>query len=250
MVLSAQTYDTSSGFPISSKDDAYIESDNKFLFFDRAPSGTTVLNYDGNEVAVISYKKHRFDGNLFLYMNRSCSGYTVFDIDELESGYTEGVYSMNTFYGDIYNNALAFMVKDDGSIGYRYLVKDCEEGAENPYKVLEGNSLPDVVKKGQWTSIRVRIRENDGGMKMMFYVDGKLKYITKSLPMLNLRMLDELSEKQEGVAYNISIGGGTQGLAETIMPEYQMKPVQSFPIEENFAGTFIGDIRKFDFYSC
>ena len=37
-----------------------------------------------------------------------------------------------------------------------------------------------------------------------------LFYITKELPRIDLRKLDELYEKQEGVPYNISIGiGGT-----------------------------------------
>ena len=78
----------------------------------------------------------------------------------------------------------------------------------------------------------------------------KLKYITSELPKLNLHDLDEIKEKQEGVAYNISVGGGTQGLAETIMPDYMYNPTRTFPIEENFSGTFIGDIKSFKLYTC
>jgi len=247
ITLSAQTFDTSSGFNIGSANDAYILSDNKFLLFNRTPDGITVKDYTGDEVAMIEYKTRRFDGNLFLYMNHSCSGYTVHTIDQLESGTTD-TYDTNTFYRDIYNNALAFLVNDDGSVGYRYLVKDCE--AENGYTVLSGNSYPGLVREGEWANVRVRIKASSDKMKLMFYVNGKLKYITKELPALDLKQLDELEEKQEGVAYNISLGGGTQGLAETILPDYMLVPTKTFPLEENFAGTFIGDIRNFRFNAC
>jgi hypothetical protein len=34
------------------------------------------------------------------------------------------------------------------------------------------------------------------------------------------------------------------------MPEYTMLPTKTFPLEENFAGTFIGDIKGFSFSIC
>ena len=94
------------------------------------------------------------------------------------------------------------------------------------------------------------MKASNTSMKLYFYVDDKLKYITQELPLLNLHELDEMPEKQEGVAFNISLGGGTLGLAETVMPDYELRPTQKFPLEENFAGTFIGDIKYFKFYTC
>lgn len=247
---SDNTYETTTGFSLDSPNDAYIISDNKFLIFDRTKDGITIHNYVGDETVMLDYKKRNFDGNLFLYMNHTPTGYTTHNIDEVifSSAYTS--YDMNTFYSDIYNNALAFIINDNGSIGYRYLVKDCLSNSEDHIKILEGNSYEGIIKDEIWTNIRVRIKGYVDGMKLMFYVNGKLKYITMKLPKLNLKMLDELSEKQEGVAYNISLGGGTQGLAETIMPDYMLVPTQSFPLEDNFAGTFIGDIKGFKFYNC
>ena len=89
-----------------------------------------------------------------------------------------------------------------------------------------------------------------GKMKMMFYVNGKLKYITKDMPPISLKALNELYEKQEGIPYNISLGGGTQGLAETIQPNYMLNPPRVYPLEKNFAGSFIGYIRSFKMYNC
>ena len=247
--LSAQTYETSNGFDIFSPNDDYIESDNKFLIFDRTPSGITIHNYEGNEVVVLKTKKNGFNGNLFLYMDRTPTGYTVHNIDKLESGYTD-TYDEQTLYNDIYNNALAFVINDDGSIGYRFLVKSCSGDPQWHYEVLSGNSYPGIIKEDVWTKIRVKIRASETGIRIMFYVNGKLKYITSELPKLNLHALDEIKETQAGVAYNISLGGGTQGLAETIMPDYMLNPTKIYPIEENFAGTFIGDIKGFKFYTC
>ena len=250
ITLSAQTYDTKSGFDIYSANDGYFTSDNKFLLFDRTPSGITISNYEGDEVAMISYKTRKFEGNLFIYMNHTPTGYTISDIESLEAIASADTYDNKTLLNDIYNNALAFVINDDGSIGYKYLVKDCSGEAYVPYKILSGYSLPGLIENDKWYSIKVRMLGYSDGMKIMFYVNGKLKYITSKLPRLNLKKLDELDEKQEGVAYNISLGGGTQGLAETIMPEYMLTPSMVFPLEENFAGSFIGDLKLFKFYTC
>ena len=65
-----------------------------------------------------------------------------------------------------------------------------------------------------------------------------------------LKALDELYEKQEGVPYNISLGGGTQGLAETINFNYMLNPTRVYPLEKYFAGSFIGYLKTFKIYSC
>ena len=62
--------------------------------------------------------------------------------------------------------------------------------------------------------------------------------------------LKETANKQEGVPFNISIGGGSQGLSEMIWTEYCDIFNKVLPIEKYFAGTFIGDFRSFKFYGC
>ena len=70
------------------------------------------------------------------------------------------------------------------------------------------------------------------------------------MPEFNFKELNEISEKQEGVPFNISIGGGTQGLSEAVSIETKAQFCKILPIEDNFAGTFIGDIKKFRFFTC
>lgn len=243
-------YETSNGLKLNEANHMKLfTTDNKFLLFNRTCTGYTINNWiDGTQMEVWG-KRHRFKENLFMLMNRTCTGYTVDTIGQLKDAY-ENEYQYADFYGDLYNNALAFRIKDDGSIGYRILTVDCSISGDDKTAIEEGYSFPDVIKDCQWQTIHVKIIPLLETMKLYFYVDGKLVYVTKELPKLNLRELSEAYEKQEGVPYNISLGGGTQGLAEIILPNYMLNPTRVFPLEKNFAGSFIGYLKSFKFYNC
>jgi hypothetical protein len=112
----------------------------------------------------------------------------------------------------------------------------------------------------------------DGRLKL--YVNGKLFETFENIEELIPRGLETEREKQLGVPFNISWGGGTQGLRENLTfsgcptsltgNTYQQDP-ECFPnndlsgttysglstnilIEQNFAGTFDGSISQFRFY--
>lgn len=87
-------------------------------------------------------------------------------------------------------------------------------------------------------------------MRIFIYVNDKLILCSKYLPLLNLRALNEEQSKQESVPYNISIGGGTQGLCDVILPNFWVIYDKILPLEENFGGTFLGYIKSFRFYTC
>lgn len=243
-------YQTSNG--ISFKDankQILFTTNNKFLLFNRTCTGFTTDNWvEGTQMEVYG-KKKKFKDNLFILMNRTCTGYTVDNIDQIRDKVNDE-YDFNDFYGDLYNNALAFRITDDGKIGYRLLTINCNANGADKTSIEEGYSLSNVIKECEWQTIHVKIKPSLNTMKLYFYVDGKLVYITKELPKLNLRALNEVYEKQEGVPYNISLGGGTQGLAETILPNYMLNPTRVYPLEKYFAGTFIGYVRSFKFYNC
>ena len=222
----------------------FINTDNKFLFFDRTCDGFDVNTWNGRDTIRYVGTRNSFKENLFLLMNRTCTGYTVNNIDELRDTYS----TEYNIYNDLYNNALAFRITDEGAIGYRYLALDCE--SENNIKLLEGYSNDGVVKENEWSVINVKMDASYSVMKLRFYVNGKLVFITNELPKLDLRKLKEEDEKQEGVAYNISLGGGTQGLCDTILPNYMLDPYRVYPLEKYFGGTFIGYLKSFKFYDC
>ena len=240
-------YETNNGFLLTSANDYYFYTDNKFLLFDRTPKGYTVRDWVEGTKMMYFGKRNKFKGNLFILMNRTCTGYTVRDIDKLRD---EANNQYDDLYNDIYNNAFALRITDNGEIGYRYLVLDCESDNSGKYSVIEGYSFPNVIRECEWQTVHVKIKKQFGKIKLYFYVDGKLVYITKELPAFNFHELNDLYEKQEGVPFNISLGGGTQGLAETVLVNYMLNPTRVYPLEENFAGTFIGYMKSFKFYNC
>jgi hypothetical protein len=240
-------FSTADGFKLNSANDYFFYTDNKFMLFDRTCSGYTTRDWVEGTQMMYFGKRNKFKGNLFILMNRTCTGYTVKDIDKLRD---EANNEYTDLYNDIYNNAFALRITDDGELGYRYLVLDCESENEHKYTVMEGYSFPGVISDCEWHTVHLKIKNFFGKIKLYFYVDGKLVYVTRELPNFNFHKLNDLYEKQEGVPFNISLGGGTQGLAETIMPNYMLNPTRVYPLEENFAGTFIGYMRSFKFYNC
>jgi len=249
-------YTDSEGHSLSDHGFYEIESDNKFLLFDRTPSGFTVDTWEEGAKARLIGRKNLPNVNYFLLMNRTETGYTVDTIDQ----YNEENGIDYNLYKDIRGNAFALKVTKDGAIGYRYGVLDCDDpDNESKYKVIEEYSKPGLVKIDDWNSINVRFAivppsYNDKcdkrarKMRIMFYVNGFLIFISKEIPALTFKALDEASQKQEGVPYSISLGGGALGLLETILPDYYKISDYVLPIEKDFCGTFLGDIKSFKIY--
>jgi hypothetical protein len=109
--------------------------------------------------------------------------------------------------------------------------------------------------------------------RLKIYVNGKIHYIIENFEEIIPRSLSTDKERQLGVPFNISWGGGTQGLRENLTfsacsattGQYIQDP-ESFPnnvlsgsslsglntnilIEQNFAGTFEGGISQFRMYT-
>ena len=246
------TLTDSEGHLISKKGYYEIETDNKFLMFDRTPEGVTVDTYQEGMKVLLEGRNDWGNVNLFELMNRTSTGYTV---DNIES-YYESHTKPYDLYKDIRNNAFALRITDKGAVGYRYGILDCD--ADNHYSVIEEYTKDGMVKNDEWNSINVRFvilpprrdkcDKRKRKMKIMIYVNGFLKLVSKELPTFNFHSLDECKEKQEGVPYSLSLGGGTLGLLEMITPDYYKVSNYCFPIERDFCGSFIGDIKCFRIY--
>ena len=253
-----------------------IQTDNKFLFFNRTCTGFTTCNWTEGAVVSFTGRTNWGNANYFLLMNRTCTGWTTCTIDK----YNEANEKPYDIYKDIKNNAFGLRITKDGAIGYRYGVLDCETSAANHYSVIEEYSKPGMVKCNEWNDITVKIAvlnpyysqiqksyqlrglfsgiticENTGTtgshrIKIYVYVNGYLKLVSKELPEFAFRELNDDYQKQEGVPFNISLGGGTQGLMETIGPDYMNPPKYLLPLERDFGGSFNGDIKSFKMYDC
>lgn len=233
-----------------------ITTDNKFLLFDRTCNGFTVDNWvEGTEITIRDVKSSPKE-NYFLLFDRTCHGYTV-DMDTKKL--------LNNSYdvmADVYRNAFALQIKDDGSVGYKYIVKDCEN-EENKYTILSEFSYENIIPENEWVTIHVRIEplgvlydsntietSDTQKVRLMFYVNGRLVMISKEIPTFNFRELKDTLDKQEGVPFNISLGGGTQGLCDVIYYDYKKTPDKVLPLEKEFGGSFIGYFKSFKMYDC
>lgn len=249
------TIEDSAGNVFGTRDNYVIwESDNKFLMFDRTEDGFTTDTWEEGTLATITTRKNWPNENYFLIMNRTETGYTTDTIDQYNK---EFEYDYN-IYKDIRNNVFSLRITENGAIGYRYGILNCDDDVENHYELIEEYSKDGMVNLDEWNSINVRFAvinppkdkcdKRPRKMRIMFYVNGYLKLISKELDTFSFRALDETSERQEGVPYNISLGGGSIGLLETILPNYYKIPEYILPIEKDFCGTFIGDIKSFKIY--
>lgn len=191
--------------------------------------------------------------NWFSNRSRDCCKCTGTTITTVVTGQT---YS---YCDQLSENALGFRITDDGRVGYRKMTVtgDCYN---NKYKITgtvmeEGYSEPNIIPSGNtWNHITVTYTAG-GGVKntlpsgtLRFWVNGLVKYRVDDFIGLQLRALDEWSDKQIGVPFNMSWGGGTQGLAESQTfggPDYSDR---NLLLETNFAGTFEGELSQLRFY--
>ena len=242
----------------------------------------SVCNYDGKGIVVVKEKQHITNRqNPFLIYGRakkgnscncsSCGGSgdglgneTVCSFSGFTSSSDEIDYKL-----DVFDNALGFRIKDDGSIGYRLLsyTGDCITAStgERTYvsgvTVEEGYSIAGVVKPDEWSYIVIRFvmeykddcdlkvaRARKG--KLMFYINGKLKYVVEEFDEFIGRRLNEYKDKQIGVPFNMSLGGGSQGLVESQTFDGLDPNDRDLLIQTHFAGTFIGGISQFKFNIC
>jgi len=166
---------------------------------------------------------------------------------------------------DVYDNAIGFRITDDGRVGYRAL-KFTGYCSGDTYvtgvTVEEQYSMSGMVQNDEWTRITIRFVADDTydatqlkclgprKGKLMFYVNCKLKAVFKNVDEFIARRLQEYRGKQVGVPFNISVGGGSQGLLESMTFDGQDFEDLGLLIEQNFAGSFIGKISQFKFNIC
>ena len=137
-------------------------------------------------------------------------------------------------------------------------------------------SATDPVTPEQIEIVRLNekwlINKNYRKGKLKFYINGRLFWVIPNFEEIIPRALDTRKERQVGVPFNISWGGGTQGLRENLTfsgcsgatGPYVQDP-ECFPnndlsgttlsglttsilLEQNFAGSFDGAISQFRMY--
>ena len=243
-------YETEEGYSLLNPKIVKIETDNKHILYNRTPNGRVASEQYDSDTETISFDGRDYEENLHLLASRAKSGVTAYDIMIDPDKYKNGEDSVYSLTDDLYNNALAFRIKQDGSIGFRYLEKDCKEDGVG-LRVVDEYSKPGLFRFGDdvWNKVTFRLFPvGNGMMRIYIYLGSSLVYVSRELQELNLRPLNDIYEKQELVPYTISLGGGTQGLGDVVYPEYKQLPEYELPLERYFAGTFIGKIEYMKIY--
>jgi len=262
----------------------YREIDNPFLIYGRAGDGGScdvnasgfgnklACEFTGDSVTVTGFTEEVTNTtNPFLIYGRAGDGGSC-DVDASGlgnklacefTGTTAPIMELDKD-ADIVDNAIGFRIKDDGSIGYRLLTytASCENDIySSGVTVEEAYSVSGMVNDDVWHKVDIRFimpEYDDCDLiygkprkgKLMFYVDGLLKFTVNEFDEFIAKRLNEHKDKQLGVPFNISLGGGTQGLLEHMTFDGQDVSDLGLNIEKNFAGTFIGDISQFRFNTC
>lgn len=185
---------------------------------------------------------------IFFYVGLRAENKFIYEYANLDEAFDITNDLGKQVMSDTYLNQIAFRFKKDGKIGYRTIIHNCD--SVEGYCINEEYS-EERVDDINWCLITVRMIKNatNNNFKLLFYADGKLVLTSKELPELKLRKLSVHDELQEGVPYNISLGGGTQGLIDMIGFNEKYETQYALPIEKYFAGSFIGKISQFKIYN-
>ena len=240
-----------------------------------------VYTYSGGGIVVVTTAKEKVNfQNPFLIYGRGGNGSCLYyrctgpndglakDTVCSFSGFTEPIDQID-YNLDIIDNAIGFRIKDDGSIGYRLLTVtgSCVTNSDGTRTYVSGAtieenySLSGMVKPNEWSYVVVKFvtdYKDDCDLKiskprkgkLLFYVNAKLKHVVNDFDEFIARRLNEYKDKQIGVPFNFSLGGGSQGLIESQTFGGLDLNDRGLPIQENFAGTFIGGISQFKFNIC
>jgi len=125
---------------------------------------------------------------------------------------------------NIKNNVIAFELTQDRRLAYKYVD---ENG------LIQTNTSSQIITQTGFTLISIaytpqenleeselKCAERRTG-KLIFYVNGRAVWIDHDFPEFYFKSFDNDKEKQEGVPYSISWGGGSFGLAESWHYDYQ-----------------------------
>jgi hypothetical protein len=258
--------------------------DNEFLIYGRSSGrgmcgdvnndfgfGTKRAGHfeQGDSLYYLTHAKAKKVGeiNPFLKYGRSsgrtmCGELTDSQYGTKRAGDDESIYDLSEQLDvneDIIDNSLGFRITDDGLLGYKRITKnpDCE--SEEPF-IIEERFIPsDVFQVPVDSYINLTlvwktfeelqvdcVDARDGFLQV--FVNGYLIYTFENFKELIPKELNDHKDKQLGVPFNISLGGGTQGLIESLTFDGPDPSDDNLPLATHFAGTFLGSMKGFKMF--
>lgn len=135
-------------------------------------------------------------------------------------------YTETSPLNNIKNNVIAFELTQDKKLSYKYI---------NEKGLIITNISPTIISSTTgWTMITIVFTPNEiiddldllecapqRKGKLIFYVNGRANWIINNFPEFYFKSFKNDKEKQIGVPYSISWGGGSFGLGESWHYDYQ-----------------------------
>ena len=197
-----------------------LRAENKFCLFSPLSGLTTCTGIPlAPEFEINEFQP---DINPFLYYNRR----------QVCEGTPNPTVEFTDCCDGLLNNAMAFRISDEGAVGIRLLTTSGEcVCTEDTIKfsgtpiIEEYYSDEGMIQEDVWHHVTYRFEPYEkhtcigyriGFGTLSIFVDGNLKLKIDEYPDFMPYELCEHKDKQLAVPYNISIGGGTQGLLEAI----------------------------------
>jgi hypothetical protein len=209
------------------------------------------------------------NGGIFLYLgmraeNKFTTLYSGNTATTTSSGSTLGPDNIINLEDGVNNNVLAFKFNDDSSISVRKI-----DGSA--YLIDENLNTP--VSNTGWTMVTITWTPYeliddfytlmdcapDRSGDLSIYINGLLYSKLGDFNEFWFKPMNTSGDKQIGIPYNISWGGGSFGLehswnfsstGSTNYPYYEKNPLSTgLLIENNFNGSFYGGIQKFRMYN-
>lgn len=211
--------------------------------------------YNSGSELSIDYNYNDVIGNSFgIFVQNGKIGYrTIYATDPCFTGATQDVNNIgeNTFSGYTSNCSDKFNVRK--IITKKFTVEE----VMSDRSVIDSS---DNTERFAYISVvfeRDFTYKNDCDLKYGKYKNGTLKIFINGSIVFNYdkftevipHELDTTTYLQEGVSFNLSFGGGTQGLIDM----YKLKDLQNIPptvrlLDEFFSYSFIGGIRGLSMY--
>ena len=195
-----------------------------------------------------------------------CSTKGIYDICNYdnflcEDKNTEERWVMVSVVFERYQTLTGTNLETDGGLG---LIRNCEpeESINKQSHLLIDNSKPKEPIRTRTKLNKKWLDKIDNRLGVLkIYINGFLFLVIEDFEEIIPRELNTNKEKQIGVPFNISFGGGSIGLKEHLIftssdnpngPYMQYGDVLNNPslsIESNFAGSFMGGVSQFRMYS-
>ena len=173
---------------------------------------------------------------------------TIYPTDSCYTGATQDVNSINN------NSFIDYTTECDTSVTIKKIITKLftVEEVMGKYPVIDTTLnkflyISTVFERDyNYSGCMLTYGEYKNGT-LSIYIDGTLVFRYKKCREVTPHELDTDYKFQEGVPFNISFGGGTQGLLEAIYfdPSKRVSGI----LEKFFAGTFEGGVRLFEMYS-